>query len=346
MKKLNKNKWMIVLFMIVTVCGLTGCQEAIGGRTSSAPNKDVIYDWTDIWLDGVKGYATIQAISEDNFYIMANEMWEENDPASENSSKINRISRMYICDRDWENMREIPLNLSQKESGEEFLWGYRMCAVDDFGNISFEIANRELEDFELVKTDAAGNELARRSVSEICGEEGYLDYMIADRKGNLIVAGHERVAVLDENLELGGYLFLNDARVTGLALGKDGQIFCSMMSDLGTEMVRTLNIDKMELESTYRMKRHTNIFAVMNGSGQYDFYYQNDEGVFGYLIKDKKGAKLMDYAASGVAENRQGYFFPLEDGRILGCTEDVKEDVLGVAIYSKADPDSDAGNLE
>lgn len=131
--------------------------------------------------------------------------------------------------------------------------------------------------------------------------------------------------------------------IVGIAVDKTGEIICASngaFSDNEDDLqVRVLNVVDKKWGKKYKIK--TGMFSgsncIMDGY-EYDFYYRDDLGVYGYDLGEKKGVKLMDYMASFVTEERTDHMISAADGKFVCNVDGLSEEDSGIAVYKKVDP--------
>ncbi|MCM1497446.1 MAG: extracellular solute-binding protein [Clostridium sp.] len=246
------------------------------------------------------------------------------------------VIRMYSANLDGSNVQEIPL----PELGED---GYIYNMVlDNSGNIVFLIGSydskTEATSYSVIKIDETGKELAKEDVTKSLnlGQDDYISAVKIDNKDRMIMCLERSVKVLDENFQLVGEVETkDDAWMDGVAVSKDGAIFCAFSGE--KEQVRELDVEgkqwgePVELDISYFPSSD----SMMDGSGSYDFYYKDDSGIYGYVLADKRQDKIMDYVASNISSDRSYGIIPVAEDMMLGQEYDESSIFMK---YTKVDP--------
>ncbi|MBR1865285.1 MAG: extracellular solute-binding protein, partial [Lachnospiraceae bacterium] len=222
----------------------------------------------------------------------------------DSTKEPNEHMRLYSAHSDGSHVQRIPINLSEEETIHTFL-------VEKDGTLLCLMAYGDEEPYnELVRYDADGRELLRENITKslnlsvAAGVSGIAE----DGNGKVVVADDRRVYILNKELQPVGEV---EAEKWGDSLRPDAGSYTG--SDL-----------------------------IMDGS-EYDFYYRDSFGIYGYDMADKKGTKLLDYAASYLTSEDADSMVSTGDGGFLGIAYDHTQNRSVLEVYSKADPAGVAG---
>lgn len=282
-------------------------------------------------------------VSDDGIDIGGDETAQDEDD-DEYYAKGRSETHLYSANLDGSDIKEMPLNLSEEDYmnylmiGEDGALTYMTYTYDEKTEQSSNI---------LVKMDADGNEVQRVDVTKSLelGEDSYISKILLDAKGNVIVIAEQTVYILDENFEKTGEV-KSENYLEGAALTKDGQVICasSVYSDeKSSAQVLVLDTegkkwgDTITLDLSYFSGNE----SLMDGY-DYDFYYKDDSGIYGYDMAGKTGKKLMDYVASNLTSENTYGIVPIGDDRFMGIVYDYEsgDGYTTLAIYEKVDPSS------
>ncbi|MDE5864803.1 MAG: extracellular solute-binding protein [Lachnospiraceae bacterium] len=361
MKKVKKV--FIAMLMSAAIMIFSGCeknddvQEGYMPHVEKEDTSGMVYAGTNLVIDGMEGNPVACVVSDNKLYIQtckeigdsglaeetagdeqAEEQPDEIIEGTENSGK--NLFGFYTAGLDGSGLQELSANIAENGYVDTFL-------VENDGSIVYLIAKGEKEGFqnELVRIGADGNELSRENIAVSLNlrEGDYVSHMLGDKEGNIIIVCNEKIHILDEGLQSVGEVVVEDGyRVIDMALTKDGKVICVedeyMSSDLSIR-IHILDIagnkwgEIIELDSD--SLRGTDY--IMNGA-EYDFYYQDDAGIYGYDLENGKGTKLMDYAASYMISEDANGIIPIAGGSFIGVTYDNEQDEKSVLmVYEKAD---------
>ncbi len=198
----------------------------------------------------------------------------------------------------------------------------------------------EKTQYSLVAYDENGKEASREDVTKVLGltDESYLNKALIDDKDRYVFATDQAVTVLDKDLKKVCEMKPDSNYIEGIAKTKDGKILvaASGSDDKGAE-VQILDVDAQKWGESYKLdlQYFSSSDALMNGV-EYDFYYKDDAGIYGYDIASKKSTKVMDYVASNISSDNSYSITPIAKDTMMGTTWD--ESGSKVVIYKKVDP--------
>lgn len=249
------------------------------------------------------------------------------------------IYRLYVANLDGSGVKEIPLpELSEGEYMSNIM-------ISDSGKIVFLLNSydekKDSSTYSIMKIDESGQELGKEDITKILDldQYSYFSKVMMDSKERLIVVLEQSVKVLDENYQLVGEIKSEDnAYLEGAAVTRDGNIICGFSSEDGAQ-VKVLDIDDKKWGET--IKLDLNYFSssnsLMDGTDEYDFYYQDDSGIYGYSLADNKSTKAMDYVASNLTSENTYGIIPIGKDTMLGTLWD-ESGTTSLVKYTKVDP--------
>lgn len=247
------------------------------------------------------------------------------------------IARMYVADMDGSNVKEISVPEMEKN---EYINTY---FVDSYGNIIYLLnhydQNLQKSSWYVVKTDKQGKEVMRGDVtgSLKLTEGNYISKVIQDDEGRIIIVADQTIYVLDENLKLFCEI-KSDNHIDGGARTKDGTIICGYSNEDGAQ-IQVLDIEQKKWGKSYSLdlQYFRSPDWIIDGL-EYDFYYKDDSGIYGYDMRTEKGTKLMDYFASDFEPDKIFNIIPLGKDKFLGRISE--NDKTKLIVYLKADSSS------
>lgn len=197
----------------------------------------------------------------------------------------------------------------------------------------------EKTQYSLVAYDENGKEASREDVTKVLGltDERYLNKALIDDKDRYVFATDQAVIVLDKDLKKVCEMKPDSNYVEGIAKTKDGKILVADSSGDKGAKVQILDVDAQKWGESYNLdlQYFSSSDALMNGI-EYDFYYKDDAGIYGYDIASKKSTKVMDYVASNISSDNSYSITPIAKDTMMGTTWD--ESGSKVVIYKKVDP--------
>lgn len=246
------------------------------------------------------------------------------------------VNRLYVANLDGTGAEEIPL---PELSDNEYM-GSMM--VNDSNEICILLNSynekTEQSTTSMLKLDETGKELSREDITKALelDENSYYSQIMVDGKGRIIAVMENAVKVLDENYKVVGEI-KSDSYLEGTAITKDGEIICGSSGEESAQ-VQVLDVDGKKWGETIKLdlKYFSGSGSLMNGNDEYDFYYRDDNGIYGYSIESQKAVKLMDFVASNLSSENSWNIIPISKDTFLGIV--YNEDGSSLVKYTKVDP--------
>ena len=247
------------------------------------------------------------------------------------------IIRLYMANEDGTNVKEIPLpELTDQE------W-IDTPMVNDAGEIILLINCYDdkagKNTYTLLKQDVSGKEIEKEDITKVLNleEEEYINKMILDSKDRVVFITEQTVKVLSDD-----YKSVNEIKseryLEATAVTKDGKIICGISGEENAQ-VQVLDVDGGKWGDTYNLdiQYFNSSDALMNGDEDYDFYYSDDKGIYGYNQADKKATKLLDFVASDISSQDIYGLVPINKDTMIGQSWNSQGET-GLVKYVKVDP--------
>lgn len=189
----------------------------------------------------------------------------------------------------------------------------------------------------LVHVAADGSTIASIDLSDTNNEDnedgmsGNLSSFAVDAAGNLYVSDYNNIYVLDaegnvqfklDGSQYNGSLYRLNAQQVGVmwynytddvnAADENGQYFVPI--DLETK------------DWGEKVKLPSNVWSILPGDDVYDFYYADNNNIFGYTAKTDTKEKLVDWLACDVDTNNMSGYAMLSDSRVAALMQDWSTD--------------------
>lgn len=244
--------------------------------------------------------------------------------------------KFYSMKFNGSDVKEIPIgDFEENESIDTVMVSDDECVLV-VSNV-YDSVNERIA-YYLKKVDAEGNEVFKRDISEdlnLNTDNSCINDALTDKKGRIIIAAANTVYVFDENAKLSGKVKGEVSNLEGLAKTKDGKIICGCSLEKGAA-VQEIKTDSKKFGKTYELG------VPFSGGGnslidgiEYDFYYRQDSGIFGYDMSTKKSTQVVDFIASNMISDETWNIIPIADNQLIGSSfgsNDTK-----IKLYSKAD---------
>lgn len=259
--------------------------------------------------------------------------------SSDSIDEIQATTRIYSMNLDCTGITEI---CEPKVEANEYV---NNIVVDKSGKLYLLTSSwdekTETQSYYLASVDDSGNIADHKDISKAIGanQDTYISKIIVDDKGNYITITDQSVFILDSSLNKVAEIKNDNAWIEGAAFALDGSILCGTSDESGA-VAQVLDIDnkkfgeKIKLDIPY----FSSSDALISGNGDYDFFYKDDAGVYGYSLKDKKTTKIMDYLASEINSNYTYGLIPLNAESMIGTGWDDQTGKSVFTLYTKVDP--------
>ncbi len=178
--------------------------------------------------------------------------------------------------------------------------------------------------------DASGNEIGRVDISDLAGKLG-VEYVYAnlfDRAGNLYAVTETEIIMLDPQLNkifsvacedmMGSPTLLSNGRLGLLNYIYDEE------KETGAWTMKTVDPEAQDWGEEYTLPE--NAYNAYPGGGEYLFYYQNGDSIYGYKAGAAEGEKIFSWIDSDINRSNMEFFSFLPDGRVVVVTREWQSD--------------------
>ncbi|MCR5701297.1 MAG: hypothetical protein K6G76_04025 [Lachnospiraceae bacterium] len=192
----------------------------------------------------------------------------------------------------------------------------------------------------LATVDENANITDHKDITKDLGisNDTYVSRVLSDDKDNIYVITNDSVIILDKDMKKLAEIKGDNTYIETAAKTKDGDIACATSGEDGA-IVQIVDVnakkfgEKIKLEG---MSYFQSSESLMNGTGDYDFFYKDSAAIYGYSIKDKKATKILDFLASEIDAQNTYAIIPIDKDVFVGQSWDEKGSVL--TKYTKVDP--------
>lgn len=267
---------------------------------------------------------------------------EETEETMEDSieEEITATERLYSMNVDGTDVKEIKL-----PKLDEQYWRDYMSVCND-GTFLFLLSkyDRKTEKpyWAISKVDAQGTELVREDVTDLLGlsEDSYISKFVVDANNHIILVTDQTLFIVADDLKSVDKIN-TEFNIESAAVTKDGQIVCGYTAweeDNSSVKIQILDVENKKLGKavTIDMPYLSSSDSMMDGN-DYDFYYKDESGVYGFDMAANKSLKVMDYVASNIVSEDAWSIKPITKDTFIGTTYDMNESAKMVK-YSKVDP--------
>lgn len=298
--------------------------------------KDMTYEAKGILLSGATGLAdSVEVHGEDMYFTTYKFVEDENhDKGAEEGVGGTVTTGFYKAKTNGTGTQEIK-SIEWNEDEYFISW-----TADEEGNILYLTSGSGGKNgtYTLAKIDNTGNEIFKEEItkkSELNPSEDKNVRIMVDKEKHIVIASERGVFLFDEVGKFTGKVKQKGTMFGRIARTKAGEIVCSSNDD-GKDMVLLLDVEKKKWSKEYAIDTVSSkgITSVMNGV-DYDFYYSDDSGIYGYDMEKKGAVKIVDYVASNMSGIDIAGLCPMEDEKFMGLDENQTNNSL--TIYSKSE---------
>ena len=189
----------------------------------------------------------------------------------------------------------------------------------------------------LMHIAADGSTIASLDLSDTNNEDnedgmsGNLSSFAVDAAGNLYVSDYNNIYVLDAE---GNVQFkLDGSQYNGslcrLNAQQVGVMWYNYTDDVNAADENGQYFVPIDLETKdwgEKVKLPSNVWSILPGDDVYDFYYADNNNIFGYAAKTDTKEKLVDWLACDVDTNNMSGYAMLSDSRVAALMQDWSTD--------------------
>ena len=193
---------------------------------------------------------------------------------------------------------------------------------DRFSDNQWEYTKNE-STYYMRKLDQDGKELSSVEL-EFNDKDSSLNLYGAqiDSDGNLLCTSEYKLLSYKPDGSLAFSVECEDY-LDGLFRLKDGRVAASIWGETGMEL-RVVDMEKGEFGETLKLPRNAYNFLI--GGGEYDLYYQDGMNLYGCMLGDEQGTKILNWINADVNGNELSGLHMDEDGTILGVVTNYRSD--------------------
>ncbi len=311
----------------VTALSLAACGNTDGSE--SAPAKEWAYVPEFITIDDENvDYYDMQLLGE-NIYYLSYDWDEETGESSQN------ICKYSLADQ---NLVSTPITWSE-EGGNKSISRGKFAEDGTMYAIMYAYNDDYSESRQfLAKFDAEGKQVFSSDMTELVGEDSYVDTLAVDGEGRIYITGDSVIWLFDGEGNSQGTVSMEGGGSTWIdtmACGRDGSMYVGYNSYDGnnsTYVLCEVDFDGRKLgEPCEGVSRSSGFVA----GTEYDFLMNDSTALYGYNLGDKERKYLFDWLDSDINGSSVRKFGQMEDGRIVAVIEDWESEDRGIALLTK-----------
>ena len=353
MNRMMKRGAALLLALTLTL-GLAACGKDKDNGTEQLTGKVYVPEFLDFNLD--VEYISGGCATGDAVYLMGSESQEreETDPATgEILYYYDEIYSLYRIPLDGSDPVKLeayqPTALPEGAEGNvgvesitaaddgtiwltEHVGVYTFDLPENFDSEADDKWNYHTYEESIIRRqlDASGNEIGRVDISDLAGKLG-VEYVYAnlfDRAGNLYAVTETEIIMLDPQLNkvfsvegediAGSPTLLSNGRLGLLNYIYDEE------KETGAWTMKTVDPEAQDWGEEYTLPE--NAYNAYPGGGEYLFYYQNGDSIYGYKAGAAEGEKIFSWIDSDINRSNMEFFSFLPDGRVVVVTREWQSD--------------------
>ncbi len=353
MNRMMKRGAALLLALTLTL-GLAACGKDKDNGTEQLTGKVYVPEFLDFNLD--VEYISGGCATGDAVYLMGSESQEreETDPATgEILYYYDEIYSLYRIPLDGSDPVKLeayqPTALPEGAEGNvgvesitaaddgtiwltEHVGVYTFDLPENFDSEADDKWNYHTYEESIIRRqlDASGNEIGRVDISDLAGKLG-VEYVYAnlfDRAGNLYAVTETEIIMLDPQLNkifsvacedmMGSPTLLSNGRLGLLNYIYDEE------KETGAWTMKTVDPEAQDWGEEYTLPE--NAYNAYPGGGEYLFYYQNGDSIYGYKAGAAEGEKIFSWIDSDINRSNMEFFSFLPDGRVVVVTREWQSD--------------------
>lgn len=341
MKLLKKEAVLVctaVIFGFLSGCGISNdnTAEKETGVETAKDIKEMVYAGEELVLEGLEGNPDIIQVEGNKLYIRTTE-WTDAEGGDEKQAEEAGVEHLYCVNLDGSDLKELtlPERMENEQINEMFpeedgnvLYVY--SSYDDVKGKSF---------YFIVQADENGNISVKKDITETLelDKETYINDVLMDEKSNLVFVSGDAISVIDKTgKQVSRLKSENHIWLEGAAKTKDGQLVVGYNDNEGA-CIQMVDIEEEAWGKKYNVGNRTlnGINPLMDGEGDYDIYFKDNNGIYGYTFRDNRSTGILDYSASDISSDVSFMMFPIAGGKFLGKSEKKSGD--RIFVYHKVD---------
>lgn len=221
----------------------------------------------------------------------------------------NKLCRVKVDGTGYEELSGYLPPESAQSDDPNVYHNINRLSVDALGNIwtlenVYSYSDGEsMELYFVRKLDSTGAELSVIDATDLKDKVDqdyfYISAFESDDEGNVYIASDMNIFVFDSQGAMKFELTV-DNWVQSLVATKDGEVGVSTYGERGYE-IWMIDSQKMDWGEKYEIKSYAS--NTLRGTGEYDFYYYDQNNLYGYKLADGTEDKLVNWLDSDVNAN-------------------------------------------
>jgi len=345
------KKFLILLLALSMLLSLAACgKDKSGGDGDSQQLSGTVYVPEYINLDFGKNSQVVEACTDGkNVYILSVKYPDYE--AGETGDNVYTLQSLSVDGGEMTPLpnfkaEAVPEGYDQggvyydgiRAAADGTLWlsasayGYSFDLPENFDPENDQMWNYEqtesMQEEYQIQLDSTGTEITRFETTELREKSGvesfYSDGTVYGADGSIYISTEGKVVVMDssmniqftledENLWGGNTITLSDGRVAVVTSVSD------TLNETYTRQLKTIDAAKKDWGETIELPDQA--YQLYSGAGEYLFYYQLGETLYGYKAEAAEGeereTRILNWLDADLPVDELEFFTFLEDGRMV-----------------------------
>lgn len=313
------RNWIYFFLCLQFVILLVACGKA----KDPVDTKNMVYHAEKFNLPEVKGSVERFSVWNDRVY-MYTAQWDE--------TKQEETHYLYSATVDGKDVQSLTCNIEEGELQDVMFLPIKdsLCFFAIIQNAKGQLEYSVID-------DSGATVMQLTDQLQLNGEESIIRAM-QGKNDSVIIATSKHYYILDQKGKLKDKITPQDSYIQSVARTKDGDVVNAQLNNNKLK-IQVLDTDKCTWNRSITIATGVNAVGdILMDGVDYDFYYRDDSGIYGYSIKDSSQKKLLDYAASNIQSSYAYSIVPVGDGQMLGIADFLADKDAKLVAYRKVEP--------
>lgn len=217
---------------------------------------------------------------------------------------------------------------------------YIRNVAESNGNIAFQMTDENNKSM-LTTIDTEGKEVSTVDLSELdkISENDYVSDIKITKDGDLLAICSQKVVVLDKDGKEKKTIETQDYIMGGVISQSEDILIFTYGQETASIVAKKLDVAAGSFGEEYKIKGSLAYNTIgERGSGDYDFFYAGDGGLYGFKKDSQENVKLCDFNASFVDASYINKLIVPDEEHFLTMSYDYSTGVSSIKAYRKVDP--------
>ncbi|MBQ8528044.1 MAG: hypothetical protein IJ429_06175 [Lachnospiraceae bacterium] len=281
------KRWIVPFLIIFSMFFLVGCEDS-----NDLEMKEMVYGYELLpCMSEIKGDVTSYKVTEDAIYIASLEWADESNP--EQSEKY-----FYKCSPEGTVASRIPYE--PKKDADEWLYSMEVSEKGELILLYSCYSEDSPESRYVLRiVGEDGTLICETDIAKAADKESVFIYdMKKDKSGKLYLLDEQAIYIMDTEGKLLGSIE-DEQMISNIIRAADGEILAGIAENEKYTLKR-IDADEFFFSEVYNTGLPYYSITSFGDGLDYDFYYTNSEGVYGYNLTGSESKKIIDFVSSNL----------------------------------------------